>query len=205
MLDRYSRRVADILFAERPDWRSYATFKRDSDQKLRFLQIEFPTPPKADLLDPLYISTWNSEITVGMDIMHSHIMGEETAEFLVASGLDPEALALLDSDEDFERGCAYVIAFVEEFISEDTIVASAWKGKSWKSSWYVTRDDMMSGAAQREAIVRAESSPIWPDSPNRTPPVDKALDRYRIRSWKGTFDLDLDAFGNRVQLPSPSD
>ncbi len=70
-LNEYSRKIAQMLFAEHPNWRDYAKIDTSEHVDSGSLLIIIPSPHD-DQKGGLYISTDESAIRINFDAFHTH-------------------------------------------------------------------------------------------------------------------------------------
>jgi len=104
-LDEFSRKVADSLFAQFPEWRKLARFELAADGA-GYLQLEIAAPTEAEVDHGLTIATENGEVIVGFDYFHGHFFGQ------VGDGV--------------RVGADYAIHFVSELVIGRMAVISWW-------------------------------------------------------------------------------
>lgn len=105
-LDEFSRKVADSLFAQFPEWRKLARIEPAADGA-GYLQLEIAAPLESATDHGLTITTENGEVTVSFDYYHGHFFGQ------VGDG---------------ERvGADYAIHLVSELVNERIPVISWWQ------------------------------------------------------------------------------
>jgi hypothetical protein len=117
-LDAFSRRVAERLFEEHPEWAPSARLEVDDDGD-QYLVVEVTPPVEANVDHPLLITTNDEEVTIGLDYYHCHF-----SDF-TGSG-DPA----LDG-----------LAFLRAVVSDDVAVVSWWNGETWVGSSLLKRDN----------------------------------------------------------------
>ncbi len=110
----FSTKIADQLFSAHPEWRPLAKWLPPSDGDHAYLYVEVPSPESADLAHPLYITTENSEVTVGIDYYHSHF---DEFEEQSRDSESPDALN-----------------FIDGVISEEICLCSWWDDDQWRGS-----------------------------------------------------------------------
>ena len=71
-LDAFSGTFAELLFVSHPDWVKWATGERKAGDQYEYLYVVIPGESHADLKDPLWITTEQNEVTVGIDVYHQH-------------------------------------------------------------------------------------------------------------------------------------
>jgi hypothetical protein len=164
--DDFTSCVANIIFAEHPGWRAFASECPDHDDDSSCLLIELPTPPEADASGGLALSTHREELTVSFDAWHHHCQpfGE------------PEAL-----DELCREVWQEAAGLIDDLTAERTVVHSWWFGPHWRGS----------SLESAESPGDFEHSSYW--------------DRWRVRSWRGTFNKETvaDPAANAVRRPCP--
>jgi hypothetical protein len=74
MLDDFSQRFADVLFARYPEWRQFI----EEGETSFSLMVPAINP---NIKSGLYIDTIDEEITVGTDWYHSHFWGNDPQQF----------------------------------------------------------------------------------------------------------------------------
>ena len=72
-LDAFSRAFAELLFVSHPDWIARAINERRAGEEQDYLSVVVPAEPQADMSEPLWISTDNKEVTVGIGDYHRHL------------------------------------------------------------------------------------------------------------------------------------
>lgn len=105
-LDELSRKVADSLFAQFPEWRKLARVQPGADGT-DYLEMEIGAPPESGVDHGLTITTENGEVTIGFDYYHGHFFGQ------VGDGV--------------RVGADYAIHLVSEIVNERIPVISWWQ------------------------------------------------------------------------------
>jgi len=110
--NEFSRRFADAIFAEFPDWRTTGTLSDANDDGSTW-SLKVPSPQHDDDTFPLHILTEDDEITVSFDYYRTHFgdgAGEEETTFRNA------------------------LAFIRDIVAERVSVVSWWSGDRWNGS-----------------------------------------------------------------------
>ncbi len=121
-LDSYSRRFADLLFGEFPEWRQFASVRKATDAEDEgFLVVTVPAPAQGLIVsglveeqgDFLWVDS-AGEITVGFDYHHTHFdnFGHQT-----------EA-----------QNFANAVRFIRSIVEEEVCVAAVFDGGSFCGS-----------------------------------------------------------------------
>ncbi|MDH5828911.1 hypothetical protein QFW80_00030 [Luteimonas sp. M1R5S18] len=108
--------AAKELFVEFPEWTEFVSWEA-ADDGTRYLVIQVPAPPMADVEHGLHIDTSNNEVTVGFDFYHSHF------DDFIGDG------------EHF--GTKAALEFIRQIVSERVAIVSWWSGETWKGSTQV--------------------------------------------------------------------
>jgi len=117
-LDEVSRDVVAYLAEHRPAWLDHAKSLPDEASDAQFVEIGFPNPPGGEGQEPLWISTYGAEVTVGMDAHHTH--------FPWPTGYNGE------------DGRPAAIGHVDALMREEKVIVSIWEeGRARASSWDV--------------------------------------------------------------------
>jgi hypothetical protein len=173
-LDAFSRSFCELLFAQYPQWRSLTTNRRECGEH-DYAMTFVPPPAEADLSDELWISTENSEVTVGIDYFHQHFNPWNI-------GSPPGGTAEWD-----ERVAA--LHFIHAIIGEELALVS------------LMMDDRCLGAWPeiRTAAIALTPETLSPENSVWMPlPEDRPAKTLRIRSWNGTLNRDLNI--NETQI-----
>lgn len=115
LLDERSRRFAEALLREFPEWAPYLRRADDDDPEPGTLLVEVPPPPPGT--GPLWIDTENEEITVAFADWHSHYTAWR--------------------DEDEEASMRDALAAIREIVEERLLSVAALNGEQWRRSWSV--------------------------------------------------------------------
>jgi hypothetical protein len=128
-LDDYSQRFATVLFEAFPEWRQFASVRKQNDtDESGFLVVEVPAPAKGlmtnDIIlkngDFLYVCS-DGELTIGFDYHHTHF---DYFEF------QTEAQNFTDAVE-----------FIKSIIEEKICFAAVFSGNSFCGSTSVSVDE----------------------------------------------------------------
>ena len=169
-LDAFSRTFAELLFVSHPDWVKCATGEREASDPYEYLSVVIPGESQADLKDPLWITTEQNGVTVGIDTYHQHFNDW-------SSGVDStDALGVHRA----------ALKFVEEIIAEEIAVVSIWSNDMNAGAWCEPKDRAMSMTA-KDVAAGISGSSVWTPLPDR--PVTSSF--LRIRSWKGSLNREL--------------
>ena len=147
-LNDHSRQFANRLFRLWPEWVKYARFDPYEDFEKEALLIEVPRPVDGSR-NGLFITTSEWEISVGF--------GEN---FHTRFGLSGEPATV----DFYEKA----ISFLQDFLDEQVVVATAYQDKEWLGAWKIDR--------RNEALDQVE--------------VEEGV-TLKIRSWLGTHDREL--------------
>jgi hypothetical protein len=71
-LDEVSRDFITFVSEQRPDWLAHAKSVLDEKSNRYFVVVKFPNKGGAEDQEPLWISTYGAEVTVGLDANHVH-------------------------------------------------------------------------------------------------------------------------------------
>lgn len=148
LLNDHSRQFAYRLFRHWPEWMEYARFDPYEDFEKEALLVEVPRPSDGSR-NGLFITTSEWEISIGF--------GEN---FHTRFGISGEPATSDFYDE--------AIRFLQDFVAEQVVVATAYQDKEWMGAWKV---DLRS-----ESLEEIEVEPEV---------------RVKIRSWLGTHDREL--------------
>lgn len=174
-LDPFSRSFCDLLFAEYPHWLALTKSECGGGEH-NFALTVVPPPVAADLSDELWISTENSEVTVGFDYFHQHFNPWNIGSPPDGTPEWDERLAALD--------------FIRAFIGEELALVS------------LMRDDRCLGAWPeiRKAAITLTTETLSPENSVWMPlPEDRPAKTLRIRSWNGTLNRDLNLMRRRYE------
>ena len=147
-LNDHSRQFARLLFARWPEWFQHARFDPYEDFEKEALLVEVPSPVDGSG-HGLFITTSEWEVSVGY--------GENFhTRFGAADELD--GASFLDK----------ALTFIEDFVEERCVLATAYAGKEWHGSWKIdlARDGLAEVPLEPGMVVK-------------------------IRSWRGTHDREL--------------
>jgi hypothetical protein len=138
-LDEVSRDFATFVAERRPDWLVCARLLPNSEgSDLHHLEIEFANPAHAEAQELLWISTYGSEITIGVGDYHAHF---------------PWPV-----DYNGEDGRPAAMRFLNALMSEEVVVVSFWDGSRMRSSSSVTPEHVIGLNDLPEAL---EEIRIW--------------------------------------------
>lgn len=147
-LNDHSRQFATRLFRQWPQWLQYGRFDPYEDFEKEALLVEVPRPVDGSS-HGLFITTSEWEISVGF--------GEN---FHTRFGISGEA-----GGENFYDDA---MSFLNDFVAESIVIASAQEGTEWLGVWKVDlRHEKLADIEVEEGVV------------------------VKIRSWLGTHDQDL--------------
>lgn len=147
-LNDHSRQFAHRVFRQWPEWLKHARFDPYEDFEKEALLIEVPRPHDGSR-NGLFITTSEWEISVGF--------GEN---FHTRFGVSGEP-----ATPDFYNDA---IAFLQDFIDEKVVVATAYQDKEWLGAWKIDlREEKLEDVNVEEDVT------------------------LKIRSWLGTYDRDL--------------
>jgi hypothetical protein len=149
-LNDHSRQFATQLFRRWPEWLQHARFDPYEDFEKEALLVEVPRPVDGSR-HGLFITTSEWEISVGF--------GEN---FHTRFGISGEG-----AKEDFY---SQALAFIQDFVEENLVVAIAYQDKEWLGAWKI---DLRSDSPDEVEVAAGEM--------------------VKIRSWLGTHDKDLTA------------
>ena len=147
-LNDHSRQFATQLFRKWPEWLQYARFDPYEDFEKEALLVEVPRPVDGSS-HGLFITTSEWEISVGF--------GENFHTRFGTSGEPAGGNFYADA-----------LAFIADFVDEQTVVAIAYQDKASLGSWKID--------------LAAESIDEVEVGPGET---------VKIRSWLGTYDREL--------------
>jgi len=147
-LNAHSRQFARRLFRLWPEWIGFARYDPYEDFEKEALLVEVPCPAGAAGYG-LFITTSEWEISVGF--------GENFHTRFGSSGDDAPG----DFYDD-------AIRFIQDFVDERIVVATAWQDNEWMGAWKLDR--------RLESLDEVEAEPEV---------------EVKIRSWLGTWDRDL--------------
>lgn len=105
-LDEVSRDFVAYIAEQRPEWLAHARPLVDETRNASFVEIVFPLPPGVEMQEPLWISTYGGEVTIGMDAHHAHFPWP--------------------SDYNGEDGRANAMEYVQALMNEEQVVVSFW-------------------------------------------------------------------------------
>lgn len=152
MLDEVSRDFATYIADHRPDWLAHARLLPiGENSNLHHLEIEFPPQPGAEDQEPLWISTCDEEVTIGMDAHHAHFPWP--------------------TDYNGEDGRPAAMKHIEALMNEERVVISIWEeGRACAGLWDLPEElpnykECPNGTME----LRIRS---WRGSYNRTFPFD---------------------------------
>jgi hypothetical protein len=170
-LDFFSRTFADLLFASYPEWIALAANERQVGQQEDYLVVVVPGESQADLNEPLWITTNDNEITVGIDSYHLHFNEWPKSSF--------------DSSVHEWDGHRAALDFVKSVIEEKTAIVTVWSDGRNAGGWCEPRERALSMTIENVGLdVRNSLHMPLPSHPG----VDNV---FRIRSWKGSLNRDL--------------
>jgi hypothetical protein len=119
LLDEFSGAFAKSLFAEHPDWVSFARVEMADDGETPDLVVEVPPPHPEKGISKLIVHTEDFEVTVNFDWYHNHFSWPASD---MAGSINP-------------------LTFIAEILKEDVAVASAWRHDKWAGSWAVRKGE----------------------------------------------------------------
>ncbi|PID80761.1 hypothetical protein CSB20_05780 [bacterium DOLZORAL124_64_63] len=149
-LNAHSRLFADMLFKRWPEWLQHARFDPYEDFEKEALLVEVPRPVDGSS-HGLFITTSEWEVSIGF--------GENFHSRFGSSG-DPDEGNFMDE----------ALHFLNDFVNEDVVIATASENGEWLGGWKIDR--------HRENL----------DDVAVEPGV-----HLRIRSWLGTYDREYQA------------
>lgn len=144
-LNAHSRMFADQLFRLWPEWLRFARYDPYEDFEKEALLVEVPCPADGST-NGLFITTSEWEISIGF--------GESFHARFGSAGEPVQS--------DF---MAEALAFLQDFLKEDLVIATASENGEWLGSWKV--DLRTQGLESLEVESGVE---------------------VRVRSWLGTYD-----------------
>jgi hypothetical protein len=142
LLNERSRRFADALLREFPEWAPYLRLAEWTDAEGGTLLVDVPPPPGGT--SPLLVNTEDGEITVAFAGWHSHYGSWTGAEN--------------------EEATHEALDAIRDVVEERLLSVAAMNGEQWRRSWSVA-----------------------PGEPVETRHGDRTL----VRSWRGTYDAEL--------------
>lgn len=113
-LDEVSRDFAAYLAEHRPDWLAFMRLLPNEPSETFHLEIEFPNPAGAEGQESLWISTYGSEVTIGVGDHHGHFPWP--------------------TDYNGEDGRPAAMEFLNALMGEEVVVGSFWDGSRMRSS-----------------------------------------------------------------------
>lgn len=147
-LNDHSRQFAARLFRLWPEWLEYARFDPYEDFEKEALLVEVPRPCDGSR-NGLFLTTSEWEISVGF--------GES---FHTRFGISGEPVT-----KDFYDDA---LRFLQDFIDEQVVVATAYQGKEWLGAWKIDlREESLDEVEVEEGVL------------------------LKIRSWLGTHDREM--------------
>ena len=147
-LNDHSRQFAHCLFRLWPEWVKYSRFDPYEDFEKEALLVEVPRPRDGSP-NGLFITTSEWEVSVGF--------GEN---FHTRFGISGEP----DSRDFYQEA----IRFLQDFLDEQVVVATAYQDKEWLGAWKIDlRKESLDEVAVEEGVT------------------------LKIRSWLGTYDREL--------------
>ena len=147
-LNDHSRQFANRLFRLWPEWVKYARFDPYEDFEKEALLVEIPRPTDGSR-NGLFLTTSEWEISVGF--------GEN---FHTRFGVSGEPVSKDFYDE--------ALRFLQDFIDEQVVVATAYQGKEWLGAWKIDlREESLEDIEVEEGTL------------------------IKIRSWLGTHDREM--------------
>ncbi len=149
-LNDHSREFAARLFRTYPDWIRFARYDPYEDFEREALLVEVPRPVDG-ARHGLFITTSEWEISVGY--------GESFHTRFGAEGRDG------DDGGDFY---AAALEFIDDFVHERIVVATASEDKEWLGAWLI---DLRHQSLEELEVAPGED--------------------IKIRSWHGNFDRRL--------------
>lgn len=149
-LNAHSRLFADMLFKRWPEWLQHARFDPYEDFEKEALLVEVPRPVDGSS-HGLFITTSEWEVSIGF--------GESFHSRFGSSG-DPGEGNFMEE----------ALTFLEDFVREDVVIATASEDGEWLGGWKIDR--------RRQSL----------DDVDVEPGV-----RVRIRSWLGNHDREFQA------------
>lgn len=168
-IDDFSRTFVDLLFAEYPEWRVLAANERREGKQDCALIVVHPAA-EADLIGTLWISTDDSEVTVGLDNYHEHFN---------PWNIDPPPDGSCEWNE-----CLAALDFIRRIITEEVAIVSVVSRGMCAGAWCETRTD--AAAMTVETLTARIGKSVWAPLPD-----GRSTDTVRVRSWRGTLNRDL--------------
>ncbi len=147
-LNDHSREFATRLFRAHPEWIQLARFDPYEDFEKEALLIEVPRPVDG-ARHGLFITTSEWEISIGY--------GESFHTRFGASG-----------DDDTTDFYAAALQFIDDFLAEHIVVATASEDKEWLGAWLVD--------LRRDSLEEIEVGPG---------------EAVKVRSWHGSHDCEI--------------
>jgi hypothetical protein len=114
ILDEVSRDFITYIAEHRPDWLDHAKSKLDESWNTHFVEIEFPDPAPVEGHEPLWISTYGGEVTVGLDAHHTHFPWP--------------------TDYNEEDGRPATMEHIRALMDEELVIVSFWDGDRLRCS-----------------------------------------------------------------------
>jgi hypothetical protein len=133
VLNPDSRRFAEALLAEFPEWEPYMRIASYDGAEPGTLEVEVPPPHSAG--SPLWIDTENDEVTVRFAGWHEHYSGwdGDTGEAVA-----PEALGA-----------------VRDIVEERLLAVLAMDGERWRRAWQAAPGERISTRHGERTRVRS--------------------------------------------------
>ena len=142
------------------EWPDWESFAKNENG---FLSVTIPNPPGSDLRGPLELWMEEGHASVGLDWYHAHFDWPSYPDNYAPELTDPIALLRL-------------------LVEERRAIITFFKGDKWYGSTTIPSDEIACGDLSEASVLGA-----WVSNPG----IERgAADRVRVRSWRGTFDLD---------------
>jgi len=171
-LNPFAERFAKALFSKWPDWKSHAKIFESPKVPPGSLWVTIPNPYDDDFSD-LGIATYLIEVIVFFDFDHHHF---DPTDYGWENDPYPPAMQIIQDDaihlEPFEHendAFKDAIEFIENLLEERLIIVEKTKGDETYVVGPVSPDEI-------ETLIK--------NSKGR---------KLKLRSWKGTFNKELDA------------
>lgn len=130
------------------------------DNEDGFFAMSLPNPPGSDLANPLHLWVEEGEVWY-----HAHFDWPPDPN---PNGLAPE---LVDP-----------LALLRLLVEERRAIITFFRDERWCGSTTILSDEIARGDLSEASVLGA-----WVSNPSTE---REAADRVRVRSWRGTFDLD---------------
>lgn len=117
ILDEVSRDFASYAAEHRANWLAHARpLPVEEHSDVHYLEFVFPNPPGTEGQEPLWVSTFGGEVTIGMDAHHAHFPWPE--------------------DYNGEDGRPAAMNHIYALMREEKVIVSIWEqGQARASSW----------------------------------------------------------------------